>query len=128
MSSVSQKRGKVLIVGINPSSSTKVKPCITLKRLYGWADYLGLKHFSFVNCIGHPGSYSFKDVEFDMLSECAVGYDRVLALGGFPSKALKKLGVEHFTLPHPSGLNRKLNDREYELSVLKECSDYVFQG
>ncbi|CAB5221458.1 hypothetical protein UFOVP247_170 [uncultured Caudovirales phage] len=115
----------MLIVGINPSSSKSVKPCITLKRLYRWADTLSIQFFSFVNCIGRPGAYTHKDVDYELLLTCVNGYDKVIALGGFPSKTLNRLGVEHFVLPHPSGLNRKLNDLEYEKRVLEECSDYL---
>jgi hypothetical protein len=116
---------KVLIVGINPSNSKSVKPCITLKRLYRWADELGLQFFSFVNCISRPGSYTFKDVEFDLLSECVKGYDKVIALGGFPSKALQKMHISHYAMPHPSGLNRRLNDKQYEKHVIGECDEYL---
>ena len=116
---------RVLVVGINPSSSKSVKPCITLKRLYRWMGELGYTYFSFVNCIGRSGPYSSKDVEYDLLSDCAEGYSRVIALGGFASAALKKIGIEHFTMPHPSGLNRKLNDRDYELKMLRDCHEYI---
>jgi hypothetical protein len=115
----------VLIVGINPSSSKKADPTITLKRLYQWTDSLGLQFFSFVNCINKPGAYSFKDVDFDFLSTCAQGYDKVISLGNFPSRALNKLGIEHFVMPHPSGLNRKLNDKHYELSMLEHLKEYL---
>jgi len=56
---------------------------------------------------------------------CVQGYDKVISLGGFPSKALKKIGVDHFVMPHPSGLNRKLNDPAYEKQALQECKDYL---
>ena len=98
---------KILIVGINPSSAKADKLCQS------------------INCIGRPGPYTHRDVEYEFLQECSEGYDKVLALGGFPSKALNKIGVEHFTLPHPSGLNRKLNDKEYERQILEKCSEYL---
>jgi hypothetical protein len=116
---------QVIVVGINPASGSPDKLCQSIKRLSSWADKIGIRYYSFVNCIGRPGPYSQKDVEYDFLRECVKGYDKVLALGGFPSQALKKLGVDHFTLPHPSGLNRKLNDRDYEKRVLEECSEYI---
>ena len=115
----------MLIVGINPSSSKSISPCITLKRLYGWADALSIQFFSFVNCIGRPGPYSHRDVDYELLLACVEGYDKVIALGGFPSRALDKIGVDHFMLPHPSGLNRKLNDKEYEKRILEECDAYI---
>lgn len=49
----------------------------------------------------------------------------VVALGNEVSSVLKKLKVEHFTLPHPSFLNRKLNDSAYESSVLNDCKLYM---
>lgn len=90
-----------------------------------WADYLGLGLFSFTNCIYNPGKYSMRDVDFDLLSESCRGHDKVVALGNFPSQALRKISVDHFTLPHPSGLNRKLNDRDYELDQLLKCRNYI---
>lgn len=50
---------------------------------------------------------------------------KVIALGGFASQVLHKLGVEHFKLPHPSGRNRLLNDRNYEAEQLKLCREYL---
>lgn len=118
-------QSKVLIVGINPSSSKRVDPCITLKRLYRWTDSLGIQFFSFVNCIGRPGPYTHMDIDYEFLLTCVNGYDKVIALGGFPSRALNKLGIDHFVMPHPSGLNRKLNDPAYEKQALEECSEYI---
>lgn len=51
--------------------------------------------------------------------------DKVIALGSKASKHLKSLGLKHFTLPHPSGRNLKLNDKKYVDKVLKECKDYL---
>lgn len=49
----------------------------------------------------------------------------VIALGKYAVKACKKMGWEYFELPHPSGLNRKLNDKNYVKTALKQCSDYL---
>jgi hypothetical protein len=116
---------RILIVGINPSSVNPAKICASIKRLYRWTDDMGIGFFSFTNCIPHAGKYTDKDIDYEFLNNCIKGYDRVVALGGFPSKALSKLDVDHFVLPHPSGLNRKLNDKSYEREVLKNCSDYL---
>ena len=121
---VNQKRGRVLIVGINPSAA-KLKQNTTWRRLPAWADYLGLSLFSFTNCISDAGSYKFKDIDLDMLRGCVDGHAKIIALGNFPSQALRKINVEHFTLPHPSGLNRKLNDKSYELEQLVKCKEYI---
>jgi hypothetical protein len=116
---------RILIVGINPSSVNPAKICASIKRLYRWADEMNIGLFSFTNCIPRAGKYSDKDIDYNFLNNCIKGYDRVVALGGFPSKALSKLDVDHFVLPHPSGLNRKLNDKEYEREVLRSCSEYL---
>ena len=49
----------------------------------------------------------------------------VVALGNNASKALTKASVSHFKLPHPSGLNRQLNNKKYVAKRLKECYNYI---
>ena len=51
-----------------------------------------------------------------------------IALGNEASKKLTSLNMEHFKLPHPSGLNRKINDKKYLDKVLKECKNYLKRG
>ena len=51
--------------------------------------------------------------------------DKVVALGNEAEQHLNRLGVKHFKLPHPSGLNRKLNDKKYVDQILKECKTYL---
>lgn len=116
---------KILIVGINPSSARPDKMSTSIKRLTKWADHLGIEYYSFINCIPRPGNYKFSDVDFEALREVSKSYDKIIALGGFPSRALKHLDIDHFMLPHPSGLNRLLNNKEYELKILGECNDYI---
>jgi uracil-DNA glycosylase len=38
---------------------------------------------------------------------------RLVALGKTAASVLAKLELEYLEMPHPSGLNRKLNDRQY---------------
>lgn len=48
--------------------------------------------------------------------------DRIVALGKNASKVLSKLKLDFFEMPHPSGRNRKLNDKEYvqkQVALLK---------
>jgi hypothetical protein len=116
---------RVLIVGINPSGSDPTRVSQSIKRLCKWTEEMGLTFFSFVNCISRPGPYRESDVDYDLLKECTKGYTKVIALGNFPSMALSKIDVEHFMLPHPSGLNRKLNDKSYEIKILEECRGYI---
>jgi len=48
---------------------------------------------------------------------------KVVALGSTASKRLAE--VPHFRLPHPSGLNRKNNDKEFLQTALDDCRSYV---
>jgi hypothetical protein len=96
-----------------------------MRRLPLWIDRMGAGIVSFTNCISEAGPYTRADIDYDRLSKSAAGYDRVVALGNFPSSALKKLNIDHFVLPHPSGLNRKLNDPKFELEQLELCRNYI---
>ena len=50
---------------------------------------------------------------------------KVVALGNKASNRLKKLNIEHYKLPHPSGLNRQLNDVAKLNLDLKHCKYYI---
>lgn len=89
-------------------------------------DELNVETFSFVNVCDDPGEVKMRDVDFDKVAECCVGHKNVLALGGTASTVLKRLGVDHFRLPHPSPRNRLLNSKEYEMHVLRECKEYIY--
>tara|TARA_R100001082_G_scaffold31791_1_gene16323 strand:- start:623 stop:1009 length:387 start_codon:yes stop_codon:yes gene_type:complete len=54
-------------------------------------------------------------------------HDQIVALGRVASEALDKAILPHLRIPHPSGLNRKLNDPREVNRFLKECKDYVLQ-
>jgi hypothetical protein len=47
----------------------------------------------------------------------------VVALGNKASKALRD--IPHFKLPHPSGLNRQINDKNYINYQLLACKRYI---
>jgi hypothetical protein len=47
----------------------------------------------------------------------------IIALGNNASNYLKSL--EHFKLPHPSGRNRQINDKEFIKAKLNECREYI---
>lgn len=50
--------------------------------------------------------------------------DRVVALGKTAAQALTLLRIEFYEMPHPSGLNRKLNDPEYVAQKIKELTKF----
>jgi len=90
-----------------------------------WSEALGIKYYSFSNVIPYEGEYKMKDVDVDFVRSFTRGYKKVIALGGFASRALRRSGVDHYALPHPSPLNRKLNDKDYEKKCLKECEEWL---
>ena len=45
--------------------------------------------------------------------------DVIVAFGKTAARALTLLGIEHYEMPHPSGLNRQLNDPRYIEEKLK---------
>lgn len=114
-----------LILGINPSSGRPNKISPTIQRLNRWMDHFGLVYYSFSNVVHSYGQYKPEDVDIELVKTYADGYSKIIALGPFVSKTLNRAHIEHFTLPHPSPLNRQLNDREYELMRLEECKKYL---
>lgn len=113
---------KILVVGLNPSRKHGKSP--TLKALYAWLDYFDVRFVSFINLYeGYEiiGSSSQAAYIRDISKE----YDRVLALGQSVSSALSVMDIHHFTLPHPSGLNRQMNDKKYVHDQLEACKNYL---
>lgn len=55
----------------------------------------------------------------------AIGHNKVIALGGLVSSVLKRANIEHYALPHPSPLNRQINNPEYILSKLEDCKKWL---
>lgn len=107
---------RVLVVGANPGSPlrdpSKLPRGSALYRLGEWVAAAGLRYVSLVNCFYKPGRYSVDKVDWKFLHACVMmgDHDRVVALGEFPSRVLTRLGVPHERIPHPSGLNRQIND------------------
>lgn len=116
----------ILIVGQNPSFRTGSRLSPSLCRLNKWMTELGVKQWSFINASQAKIAAS-NNIDWQTL-ELARPYQRVLALGNFAATALSKLGIQHFQLPHPSPLNRKLNDSKYEKIVLCDCNNYLYEN
>jgi hypothetical protein len=115
---------KVLIVGINPSSG-KPRKHSAINKLEKWVNELEVLHYGFANVIPEPGEYNINKVDASYVKSFCEGHEHIVALGGFVSQVLNKIGVEHHTMPHPSPLNRKLNDKSYEKQCIDECKKYL---
>ena len=112
---------KVIIVGQNPSAIEKSG---TFKKLDQWtAEWKLNGGYDFMNCSDEVGQKYTIDYESLKVTS---KYDKVIALGNVASDSLKKLDIIHFKMPHPSGLNRQLNDKEFEKKKIKECYNYLY--
>jgi len=109
---------------MNPSSKQPRKGS-TRNKLADWADQMRVESYSFMNVIDQPGDVHHSMIDYNTLTFALSRYRKVIALGNFVSDVLKRAGVEHFKLPHPSPRNRMLNDPEKISVILSECSKYV---
>lgn len=116
------KQIKVLFVGDKPSKhntdpDVAFEGTRSMTTLLTWIEFLGLSlgEYRIINR-NHP---SF-ETTVSLFNDCAI-----IALGEEASKALNAIEEPHFKLPHPSGLNRKLNDHYYVQSILRECRFYI---
>lgn len=114
----------VVIVGQNPSSKPS-KNNTTFFRLNKWIEYLGIDSFFFMNASSKVGSIKQSDVCLDNLRKACYNASRIIALGNFASEALTNAGIEHFKLPHPSPLNRMINNEKLIKSKLDACIEYL---
>ena len=96
--------------------------------MHEWMREVGVDAFSFVNAGFNQGDRVQVNVEFLRLCTEAVRPDKYVALGNVASGALRRLGLDHFKLPHPSGRNRLLNDPSFIREQLEACRAYVNGG
>lgn len=137
---------KVVLVGSNPTAKN-LDPKIPFvgtssgKILTRWLQVLGIDplHARFVNVsdqivLGNRklkvSEYDLDRLENDLVLNLVLDHLsnkplKVVALGKTASDALMRIRVDHFELPHPSGLNRKLNDTAFVATQLKRCADYL---
>lgn len=78
--------------------------------------YLNIQYFCFDNVCESLEAHRLNEYKIPELKNC-----KVIALGNEVSNFLWCKEIKHFMLPHPSPLNRKLNDMEYVKSQLNEC-------
>ncbi len=115
---------KVLFVGDRPSTYN-TDPEVAFdgtpsgKRLMAWESYLAVADdvtFKRVN------STAKRDFEFIKAHQ-----GPVVVLGHHAALKCKMAGItEFFKLPHPSPRNRRLNDKYYEMEMLRQCKRYIY--
>jgi hypothetical protein len=114
----------VVFVGQNPSAKA-ARNGNTFPRLNDWVNKLGLDTFTFMNAYHEPGKCKVSDVNLDNLRKALYKFSKVVALGNFAAEALTKAGIHHFKLPHPSPLNRQINDDRFINECLDGCKEYL---
>lgn len=109
---------RLLVVGQNPSTKTVNNQ--TLSRLADWMSQAGVLHWSFVNVSSDPRKIEPTREDREFLWGCIICSDTVciIALGSKAAWILKQLNVSYLKLPHPSGLNRQLNDPFVEMQAI----------
>lgn len=111
----------IVFVGDKPSKYNK-DPKVPFigarceKRLMEWIKYLNVSDYDIINRSDTALFLAYK-VVIDMHQY------PVVAFGNNASKALGS--IKHFKLPHPSGLNRQVNDKEFIKSKLNECKKWL---
>lgn len=112
----------ILFVGDKPSP--KMKPgaapfqgAACEKRLMEWIVNVIPEDFHKVQIINSCDYSDYKLMAHFRASTIFV------ALGNNASKALGS--IPHFKLPHPSGRNRQINDKEFIAIKLEKCKNYI---
>lgn len=113
---------KVVFVG-DEASATNVSPDIA---------FVGARCFdTVVNWIKTINPDYYVCLNSDTISQLSdvkrlqkAGFS-IIALGNKASERLHKLNIPHFKLPHPSGLNRKLNDKENLKLDFQRAINYI---
>lgn len=113
---------KVVLVGDRPSLSN-ISPNIPFvgakcfEVLVDWIATLKIDYYIVQN-----------SVDFDDLNNISLLYKNgfsVVALGNAASERLQAFKIAHFKLPHPSGLNRQINDDHFIGEQLALCDEYL---
>lgn len=97
------------------------------KRLLCWIVDMGIHANSYLLFNKDDLSVDYRGVTFDdgeTYADVADG-DKIVAVGKEASKHLFHLGIPHFILPHPSGLNRQINDDAFIEKSLMACKAYL---
>lgn len=114
----------VIVIGLNPTKLAIPRKGGAWRRFQEWLDYLDIDKVSFTNLSPDP-HWDKKHMDTAFLKDSIREHTKVIAWGPSVSKYLTKMGVEHFVLPHPSPLNRQINDKDFINRKLDECKEYL---
>jgi hypothetical protein len=119
----------VLFLSQNPAKPENVKRPLVGTRSYrtfqAWLKALGSPDHVLLNASDRLGKVTWRDYRSRPVMEALSRCTHFIALGAYASGLLELLEVKHFQLPHPSGLNRKLNNSEELEQQLRLCRIYI---
>lgn len=127
----------ILFVGSNPSH-LNTDPDVAMvgskseKTFNEWVEYLVPDgKYKVVNVSNKvtPNNRPLRKNEFELMhlaNYCLIS-TKIIALGNTAAEALEELGFEFYKLPHPSPLNRFLNNKVQAEAVLEDCKKWLEQ-
>lgn len=127
----------VLFVGSNPSNASVTHAAFhsntrSSKILTEWTANINGRILMYINVLNkktennRPLKKSEIKANLEELSKTisAISPEYVVALGKTAAMALTLLRQDYYEMPHPSGRNRKLNDKKYVEEKIKGLETY----
>lgn len=132
-------KNSILIVGSNPSQSSPDnsafnKSTKSYKTIMSWFSDLNNIELNFANLVDEKTdnnkqlSKSKIRQNIDSIIQKTNGYNTIIACGKVASMGLHMAEVDHFEMPHPSGLNRFWNSKEQSDLKIKEMLKYIYES
>lgn len=128
----------ILFVGSNPSEKAASEEPFhestkSGKVLREWVARAGITNFKFGNIVNKatPGNRGLSKKEISSYAGVlniqirSLKPTHVIALGNQAAFALDICEIKHLKMPHPSGLNRKLNDPAYVEEQINKLKEYI---
>lgn len=126
---------RILIIGQNPAKDRELWPAFhntkSGDRLFRWLEEAGLKNYDTANIWDKSG----KLPSMKILRETAIHnirwhlpFDKVITVGKVADKIFKYIAHSKYkilNIPHPSGLNRKLNDPNVEKQIIENIREFI---
>lgn len=132
---------KILFIGSNPSQRSKTtlpfwhdtRSMLVLDQWISKLDHEVISSLLFCNVSDMPTSNNRPLKVSEIKSNLATLQNKIdqmrphkiIALGRTAEKALTLLRMHHYAMPHPSGLNRKLNDAKYVEEKINGLKNYL---
>lgn len=127
---------RVLVVGLNPSDDSpnnepfheNTKSGKTVREWFKDTDC----YVEFENLYDYQHKHGGKPPKSTLIVPHKVKYYsttncKIIACGSVVQEVLRKGGIEHFAIPHPSGLCRFWNDKQAGDAKIKEMLQWIAQ-